>query len=113
MEDSYPVLITWGLDQRYGDVYLDAFLDLTNENAAAHVKHIYTRAQFTNTNVALLHLPRGCEREDLAHYVECKEMKDEVLLKLNSAHVGIHDIVRKKHESGNVVDFIMGGKDGR
>ena len=112
MEGTYPVLITWGFDQKKGDIYLDVFLDLTKENAAKQVKPIYTRAQFTNTNVALLHLPEGCTRDDLAGWVECEALKQEVMVKLNSAHVRIDDIVRKKNEGGNAIDFLMGGKDG-
>lgn len=105
----YPVLITWGFEQRSGKVELEVFLDLTVEDSASNVRHVYTRAQFTNTNVSLFHLPDGATREDLQVWFEFTEKK-ELIEKLNKSIVRQDQVVRKKHEGSNSLDFILGGK---
>lgn len=105
--ESTPVLITWCFDKRTGNPELDVYLDLTTDHAAENVKTVFTRATFTNTEVALFHVPQGSTREDLALYISMTDRK-EVLEKLQKARVRIDEVVRKKHEAGNAVDFILG-----
>ena len=108
--DSYPVLITWGFDNN-GKLMLDCFLDMTKEDSANVVQHIYTRAEFTKTYVSMFHLPEGCHREDLDAFIE-HTPREEVIKKLNEAKVKMNEIVRRKHEAGNAMDFIMKGTGG-
>jgi hypothetical protein len=105
---SYPVLITWGFDTK-GKPELDCFLDMNQEDSANIVQHIYTRAEFTKTYVSMFHLPEDFHREDLAEFID-QTPREEVIKKLNESKVKMNDIVRKKHDGGNTLDFIMKGK---
>jgi hypothetical protein len=108
MEDTKPVLITWGFEHRTGDVYMGCYLELVDAEAARSLKPIYVRAQFTNEQVSLFHVPIDAGREDIESYVTFKPMRDEVITKLQKAMVRIDDIARKKYNEGNAFDFILG-----
>jgi hypothetical protein len=102
-----PTLITWGFDRSTGNPYLSCWLDCSKPENAKAVKMLYVRAHFTGENVSLLKLEEGMTRGDVAEWMSAKHMREEVIEKLNLAKVRESDIVRKKHESGNSMDFIM------
>lgn len=102
-----PTLITWGFDRTTGEPYLSCWLDCSKPENAKAVKMLYVRANFTGENVSLLRLDEGMDRNEVSEWMRAKHMREEVITKLNQAKVKESDIVRKKHESGNAMDFIM------
>lgn len=103
-----PVLITWGFNTRTGKIELDCYLELDDPKHASAVKMVYLRKDMNNHEASLLRLPEGAEREDVESWLKTEKL-DKVIEKLNKAKVKQQDIVRKKHEGGNTMDFIMGG----
>jgi len=105
-EDSLPVLITWHFNPSNGKLELDCFLECNDHKHAPAVKHVYLRAGVHQSKVSLLHIPLGSGRGDLESWMKEADQKD-VLELLNKAVVQQSDIVRKKNEGGNALDFLM------
>lgn len=101
-----PTLITWGFDRSTGEPYLSCWLDCTKPENAKAVKMLYVRANFTSENVSLLRLDEGMSRNEVSEWMRTG-VREEIITKLNQAKVRESDIVRKKHDGGNAMDFIM------
>jgi len=102
-----PTLITWGFNSRSGEPYLACWLDCSKSENAQSVRMLFIRAQFTQENVSLLRLEEGMTRGDVEEWITNPTTRSEVISKLNKAKVREMDIVRKIHEGGNAMDFIM------
>jgi len=100
------VLISWGFDTNKGNIYLDAYMDLTDPKfSPKDVKMLDFRVQFQQVHLALLKIPKECERDYIQEYF--KEYKQENLVDLlKSAKVRSEDIVRKKLHENNAIDFL-------
>jgi hypothetical protein len=102
-----PILITWGFDKMTGEIYLSCWLDCSKPENAKEVRMVSVRAIYTGENISLLRLEEGMTRGDVEAWITEPSLRKEVLSKLNKAKVRETDIVRKIHEGGNVMDYIL------
>jgi hypothetical protein len=102
-----PTLITWGFDSMSGEPYLSCWLECDKAENAQSVRMLFIRAQFTQENVSLLRLEEGMTRGDVEEWITSKTIRSEVVKKLTEAKVRESDIVRRKHEAGNAMDYLM------
>ena len=108
MDGLIPILITWYFDHNTGDVRLDCWLDLDGYKRVQAIKMVYLRANINQSHTSLIHVPEGCDRETVEDWMKVERKKD-VLELLNKAKVRVEEIIRKKHEAGNAMDFLMNG----
>ena len=98
-----PVLITWGFSPQDGKPYLDCYLEVDGNAEVSSVKMMELRGTVQGTKLALLKIPRDCNRKYIEEFIE--HNTTEVIELLNSAFVRSGEITRCGHEN-QAIDFI-------
>jgi len=99
------VIISWGFSQHTGDLYLDCYLEITDaQKDATAVKMIELRGSSQGTHLALVRIPKDCERDYIESLIKDVPRK-EIIALLNKAKIRASDVLRKG-DTNQAIDFI-------